>query len=69
MKVHEALEDVTKGGIMFTSSKTSYFKENTKTGEEKGHFSTKFTLKLLGARKSAQAHEGGLQRRLVHGKA
>jgi len=51
LKIQEASEDITEGGIMFLSSKTSYFEENTKAGEKNGHFSTKFALKHLGARK------------------
>jgi len=49
LKIHEVSEDVTGGGIMFSSSKTSYFEENTKIGEENGHFSIEFKLKRLGA--------------------
>jgi hypothetical protein len=36
LKIQMASEDVTKGGILFPSSKTSYIEENTKTDEEKG---------------------------------
>jgi hypothetical protein len=68
LKIQEASEDFTKGGILSPSSKTSYFEENTKTDEENEHFSTKFALKRLGAWKKRWAHEGGLQKRLTHGK-
>jgi len=40
LKIQEVSEDVIEGEILFPSSKTSYFEENTKTGEENGHFST-----------------------------
>jgi len=35
MKIQEASEDITEGGIMFLSSKTSYNEEYTSTGEKK----------------------------------
>ena len=59
MKIQEASEDITEGGILFPSSKTSYIEENTKTGEENGRFSTKFTLERLGAFKKRR---GALRR-------
>jgi len=34
MKIQEASEDFTEGGIMFPSSKISYNEENTSRGEE-----------------------------------
>jgi hypothetical protein len=34
MNIQEASEDFTKGGIMFSSFKTSYIEENTSIGEE-----------------------------------
>jgi len=49
LKIQEALKDFTKGGIMFPTSKISYFEENNKTGEENWHFSSNFALKRLGA--------------------
>jgi len=44
-----SLEDVTEGGILFPSSKTSYIEQNTKTGKEDRRFNTEFTLNILGA--------------------
>jgi len=58
-KIQEASEDITEGGIMFSSSKTSYFEENTKTDEENRHFSIEFTLKRLDA---SEKHLGTLRR-------
>lgn len=46
MKIQEASEDFTKGGIMFLSSKTSYIEANTLEGEEPSIFSTERTHKL-----------------------
>jgi len=40
MKIQEASEDFTKGGILFSSFKTSYIEENTSTCEENRHNST-----------------------------
>jgi len=40
MKIQEASEDVTEGGIMFPSSRTSYMEVNTQKGEETYIFST-----------------------------
>jgi hypothetical protein len=34
MKIQEASDDFTKGGILFPSSETSYIEENTSTGKE-----------------------------------
>ena len=64
MNIQEASEDVTKGGILFPSFKTSYIEENTKTGKEKWHFSTGFALKRLGASKKRL---GTWEKRLVYG--
>ena len=36
MKIQEASEDITKGGILFPSPKTSYMEANTQKDEEKG---------------------------------
>jgi len=44
LMIQEASEDVTEGGILFPSLKTSNIEENR-------HFSTEFTLKCLGASK------------------
>jgi len=49
LEIQEASEDITEGGIIFPSSKPSYFEENTKMGEENRHFNTEFTLKRLDA--------------------
>jgi len=57
--IQEASEDVTEGGILFPSFKTSYIGENIKTDEGKRQFITGFALKRLGA----------LQKRLAHDKS
>jgi len=49
MKIIKALGDFTEGGILFPSSKTFYFEENTSTDEENMHLSIKFELKRPGA--------------------
>jgi hypothetical protein len=38
MKILEALKDITNGGIMFPSPKTSYIEGNTKKDEETSDF-------------------------------
>jgi len=63
LKIQEASEEVTKGGIMFPSFKTYYIEENTKMGEEDKQFSTEFTLKCLGA---LEKRRGALRRPEKH---
>ena len=48
LKIQQASEDITEGGIAFPISKTSYIEENTKRGEEDRHFCSEFTLKRQG---------------------
>jgi len=50
MKIQEASEDVTKEGIMFPNSKTSYMEANTKKDDEIGITGPKHQLHALGAR-------------------
>jgi hypothetical protein len=49
IKIQEALEDFTKGGILFQSSKIFYIEENTLAGGENMQNNTTNTLKRLGA--------------------
>ena len=36
IKIQEASEDITKGGILLPSSKTTYIEANTEKGDETG---------------------------------
>jgi len=53
LMIQKASEDVTEGGIMFPSFKTSYIEENTKTGEKYRNLGTEFTMKCLCAFKKS----------------
>jgi len=48
MKIPEASKDITKVGILFPSSKTSYMEENTQKDEETGGYAQEITLVLPG---------------------
>jgi len=45
MKTQEASKDITKGGIMFPSPKTSYMEGNTQNDKETIDFALKIALK------------------------
>jgi len=47
MKIQEASEDITKGGIMISSPMTSYMKSNTQKDEETGDYTHKHTIMHL----------------------
>jgi hypothetical protein len=57
MKIQEASENFTEGGILFPSSRTFYLKENTSIGDENRHFSIDFELKRPSAQDGAPSVE------------
>ncbi|AES72356.2 raffinose synthase or seed inhibition protein [Medicago truncatula] len=67
LKIKEALEGVIEREILFPSSKTSYIEENTKTGEERRHFSNECTLKCICSFKKRLGPKRLLEKRLAHG--
>jgi hypothetical protein len=48
MEIQEASEDITRGGIMFLSLKTSYMEGNTQKDDETNDYMHEITLMRLG---------------------
>jgi len=68
MKIQEVSKDVTEGGILLPSSKTSYIEANTLKGEETDVFSTCRTHMRQGAQMEAPSAQAFTLKLLVREK-